>query len=70
MCRYAPGNIKGKTEEHSNTAGTLERAKIAMEQKERTVDDIRKDLEREGLGGDQHLVWGCTSCSIQMTHSA
>ena len=48
--------IKSKTDEHTNTAGTLERAKIAMEQKERTVDDIRKDLEREGLAGDQHLA--------------
>jgi hypothetical protein len=48
--------LKGKTEEHSTTAGTLERAKIAMEQKERTVDDIRKDLERQGLEGDQHLA--------------
>jgi len=27
-----------------------------MEQKERSVDDIRKDLEREGLNGDQHLA--------------
>jgi hypothetical protein len=50
------GQVKAKTEEHSTTAGTLQRAKIAMEQKERTVDDIRKDLEREGLGCDQHLA--------------
>lgn len=48
--------VKSKTEEHANTAATLERAKIAMEQKERSVDDIRKDLEREGLTGDQHLA--------------
>lgn len=53
---HLAAEIKAKTEEHSNTGGTLERAKIAMEQKERTVDDIRKDLEREGLEGDQHLA--------------
>jgi len=49
-------SLRAKQEEHTNTAATLERAKIAMEQKERSVDDIRKDLEREGLNGDQHLA--------------
>ena len=43
----AAETLRTKTEEHSTTAGTLERAGIAMEQKERTVDELVKDLERE-----------------------
>ena len=39
--------VRRKTEEHSTVAGTLERAGIAMEQKERTADELLKDLERE-----------------------
>mmetsp|Transcript_19952 Transcript_19952/g.64959 ORF Transcript_19952/g.64959 Transcript_19952/m.64959 type:complete len:918 (-) Transcript_19952:40-2793(-) len=48
--------LKELNDEHSRTAGTLERARLAMEQKERAVDEIRKDLEREGLEADLHLA--------------
>ena len=39
--------VRARTEEHSTTAGTLERASIAMEQKERIADELLKDLASE-----------------------
>jgi len=46
--------LKELNDEHSRTAGTLEKAKLAMEQKERAVGEIHKELEREGLEADMH----------------
>lgn len=43
------------SEEHARAAGTLERARTAIDQKERTADEIRKDLEMAGLEADQYL---------------
>mmetsp|Transcript_41716 Transcript_41716/g.50580 ORF Transcript_41716/g.50580 Transcript_41716/m.50580 type:complete len:921 (+) Transcript_41716:130-2892(+) len=48
--------LKELTEEHSKMGVALDRARLAMEQKERAVDEIRKDMEREGLEVDQHMA--------------
>ena len=43
------------SEEHARAAATLEHARAAIAKKERTADEIRKDLEIAGLEADQHL---------------
>lgn len=50
------GKAKELSEEHSKMGVALERARMAMEQKERAVDEIKKDMEREGIEVDQHLA--------------
>lgn len=48
--------MKTLSEDHAKLATAVERARLTVEQKERAVDDIRKDLERESLEMEQHLA--------------
>mmetsp|Transcript_41285 Transcript_41285/g.78920 ORF Transcript_41285/g.78920 Transcript_41285/m.78920 type:complete len:923 (-) Transcript_41285:213-2981(-) len=48
--------VKTLSEDHAKLATAVERARLTVEQKERAVDDIRKDLERESLEMEQHLA--------------
>eukprot|EP00899_Mesostigma_viride_P008456 jgi/Mesvir1/17611/Mv08838-RA.1 len=47
--------VKQQTEEYGRQAAALEKLRVQTEQKERSADDIRKDLEEAGLEADQLL---------------
>mmetsp|Transcript_45819 Transcript_45819/g.146098 ORF Transcript_45819/g.146098 Transcript_45819/m.146098 type:complete len:640 (-) Transcript_45819:1083-3002(-) len=56
-------------QQHGQMSGAMDRARLAMEQKERAADEIRKDLELYSIETDQYLAERA-SIEVDLKHKA